>query len=78
MIMHQKGDNCIQNFHLWRYIIGYTFGNHILRLRLRVAVKLNFRPYIRRYTVLPAKSDSDAMFCLLIYQGLKIDRTLVY
>ena len=37
-------------FHLGRYIVGYTFGNHVLRLRLRVAVKLNFRPYIRRYT----------------------------
>ena len=23
----------------------YTFGNHVLRLRLRVAVKLNFRRY---------------------------------
>ena len=26
------------------------FGNHVLRLRLRFAVKLNFQPYIRRYT----------------------------
>ena len=25
-------------------------GNHVLRFRLRVAVKLNFRPYIQRYT----------------------------
>ena len=25
-------------------------------------------------TVLPAKSDSDVMFCLQIYQGLRIDR----
>ena len=33
-----------------RYIVGYTFGNHVSRLRSRVAVKLNFRPYIRRYT----------------------------
>ena len=30
--------------------MGYTFGNHVLRLGLRVAVQLNFRPYIRRYT----------------------------
>ena len=30
------------------YIIGYTFGNHILRLY--VAVKLNCRPYIAQYT----------------------------
>ena len=29
-------------------------------------------------TVLPAKSDSDAMFCLQSYQGLRIDRSLVY
>ena len=42
--------NHIQNFHLGRYIVEYTFGNHVLRLRLRVAVKLNFRQYIRRYT----------------------------
>ena len=29
-------------------------------------------------TVLPAKSDSDLMVCLLSYQGLRIDRSLVY
>ena len=29
-------------------------------------------------TVLPAKSDSDFMFCLQRYQGLIIDRWLVY
>ena len=29
-------------------------------------------------TVLPAKSDSDLMFCLESYQGLIIDRSLVY
>ena len=28
-------------------------------------------------TVLPAKSDSDAMFCLQSNQGLRIDRSLV-
>ena len=53
LIVHENavnGDNHIQNFHLGRYIAGYTFGNHVLRLRICVAVKLNFRPYIRRYT----------------------------
>ena len=30
--------------------LANTFGNHVLRLGSRVAVKLNFRPYIRRYT----------------------------
>ena len=28
-------------------------------------------------TVLPVKSDSNVMFCLQIYQGLKIDRSFV-
>ena len=27
-------------------------------------------------TVLPAKSDSNVMFCLQSYQGLRIDRSL--
>ena len=30
------------------------------------------------FTVLPAKSDSDLMFCLQSYQELIIDRSLVY
>ena len=29
-------------------------------------------------TILPAKSDSDAIFCLQSYQGLRIDISLVY
>ena len=29
-------------------------------------------------TVLPAKSDRDFMFCLQSYQGLIIDRSIVY
>ena len=29
-------------------------------------------------TILPAKSDSDVMFCLQSYQGLIIDKSLVY
>ena len=44
------GDNCIQNFHLKRYIIGYTVGNLVLRQRVSRAVKCDFRTYIRRYT----------------------------
>ena len=42
--------NPIQNFLLGRYIVVYTVGNHVLRLCSRVAVKLNFRPYIGRFT----------------------------
>ena len=33
---------------------------------------------VRIPTVLPAKSDSDVMFCLQSYKGLIIDRSLVY
>ena len=44
------GDNCIQNFYLGRYIVGYTVGNFVLRRRVSGAVKHNFRTYIRRYT----------------------------
>ena len=29
-------------------------------------------------TILPAMSDSDVMFCLQSYQGLRIDKSLVY
>ena len=29
-------------------------------------------------TVVPAKSDSDVMFCLQSDKGLRIDRSLVY
>ena len=47
---HQLGDNRIQNFHLGRYIVGYTVGNLILRRRVSGAVKRDFRTYIRRYT----------------------------
>ena len=44
------GDNCIQNFHLGMYIVGYTVGNLVLRRRISGAVKRDFRTYIRRYT----------------------------
>ena len=40
------GDNRSPNV----IISKYTVVNYVLRLRWRVAVKHNFRPYIRRYT----------------------------
>ena len=39
---HYLGDNCIQNFHSGRYIVGYTIGNSVLRLRISGAVKRDF------------------------------------
>ena len=44
------GDNSFQNFHLGRYIVGYTVGNLVLRRRISGAVKRDCRTYIRRYT----------------------------
>ena len=43
------GDNCIQNFHLGRYIVGYTVGNLVLRRRASGAVNYDFLTHIRRY-----------------------------
>ena len=43
------GDNCIQNFYLGRYIVGYTVGNLVLRRRASGDVKRDFRTYIRQY-----------------------------
>ena len=34
-------------FHLGKYILGYMFGNQVFGAQ--DAVKLNLRPYIRRY-----------------------------
>ena len=48
--INHLGDNCIQKFHLGRYIVGYTVGNLVLQRRARGAVKRDFRTYIRRYT----------------------------
>ena len=49
-LMSDLGDNCIQNFHLGRYIVGYTVGNLVLRRRASRAVKHDFQTYIRGYT----------------------------
>ena len=48
--MFKLGDNCIQNFHLGRYIVGYTVGNLVLRRRASGAVKRDFRTYIQQNT----------------------------
>ena len=38
------GDNCIQNFHLGRYIFRYTVRNLALRRRVSGAVKREYLP----------------------------------
>ena len=47
-----------------------SFYMHLYLLSLHVDVKT--------YTVLPAESDSEVMYCLQSYQALIIDRSLVY
>ena len=49
MLNSLLGDKCFENFHLGRYIVGYTVGNLVLRRRASEAVKRDFRTYIRRY-----------------------------
>ena len=41
-----------------------------------ISVFFNFR--YQAFTVMPAKSDSDVMFCLQSYQGFRIDISRVY
>ena len=41
------GDNCVQNFHLGRYIVRYTVGNLFLLQPASGAVKCDIRTYIR-------------------------------
>ena len=56
-----------------------------VKMQVDTASKLLYSSYIcpsnislSTATVLPAKSDSGVMFCLHHYQGLIIDRSLVY
>ena len=44
---------------------GYIFHKHIIAI-------------IRYSCTVPAKSDSEVMFCLQSYQRLLIDRSIVY
>ena len=39
---YNLGDNCIQNFHLGRYIVGYTVGNLVLRQCASRCIKRDF------------------------------------
>ena len=59
------GDNCIQNFHLGRYIVRYMVGNLVLRGRVSGAVKRDFRTYIRRYT--PQMKILNMVIPILMY-----------
>ena len=49
-----------------------------IHLHISCPIKTTVGQYFYRDTVLPAKSDSDFMICLQSYQGLIINRSLVY
>ena len=57
-----------------------TSENSLVRPKMDIETScLQKKPaHIYQITVVPAKSDSDVMFCLQSYQGLKIDRSLEY
>ena len=40
----KNGDNEIQNFHLWKNIVGCMPGNNILRSHSRITMTFNFQP----------------------------------
>ena len=79
--------HCLMIYILLKYTIRiyklYT-KNVLLNFSITKLIKLASRSLrlseqtISTGTILPAKSDSDAMFCLQSYQGLRIDRSLVY
>ena len=52
------------------------FQNEVMMMK--VEIRSGDHLFISTATVLPAKSDSGIMFCLLSYQGCIIDRSLVY
>ena len=56
-----------------RYIVFRADPVHI---DVHLGMSLSCVQDISRATVLPAKSDSDVMFCLQSYQGLIIDISL--
>ena len=68
-------DNCIQNFDLGRYIVGYTVGNFVLRRRVSGTAKRDFQPYIRQYTS-PNQNFEYGYphFNVLLQSHLKLER----
>ena len=59
-----KDPNCLQMLS-----VNMPIGQTTLAIK-----EVNIYPV----TILPAKSDSDVTFCLQSYQGLRIDKSLVY
>ena len=65
------------------YYVMHTLADESLVARksvIEVCNQVRLKPncLATAITVLPAKSDSDIIFCLQWYQGLIIDRSFVY
>ena len=55
--VNHLGENCIQNFHLGRYMVGYTIGNLVLRQGMyfsKKTVKMNYDALTSRGCQCPA------------------------
>ena len=57
------GDNCIQNFHLGSYVVGYMVGNFVLWRCVSRAVKQDFRQTVSdsRYDDVPPQLSISNM-----------------
>ena len=50
-LVSQLGDNCIQNFHLGRYIVGYTVGNLVLMHFCSFVSNRSFESPMKRHVI---------------------------
>ena len=82
-ILHKNGQNILYE-KIWIDLnsnrictcgFGNVFQHSVNATLLRKAQTMYMMLVV---TVLPAKSDSDVMFCLHSYQGRRIDKSLVY
>ena len=74
-------NKCLKGMHIWDYFICPCLSCLSYLILAMNQIHVIMRCIIMGFhctTVLPAKSDSDVMFCLQSYQGLIIDISLVY
>ena len=72
---YKLGDNCVQIFHLGRYIIEYRVGNLVILQQMSGDVKQDFQMYIQRYTSSNEKFEYGyPLSNALVQSRLKLDR----
>ena len=63
----------------WKSHVKLIYRELTTVIRMMHQVSLIFQTRFQHTrTVVPAKSDSDIMFCLQSYQAFRIDRSLLY